>query len=71
MCDLSLKGSPHGKRGFKVIEQWYVPQRHFSETPKWSNRPPRALIIQRRNAWKAYKQVRREFGRTHELSVEA
>ena len=46
----------------------FVPQRLFSETPKWSNRPPRALIIRRINSWQTYMQARREFDRSHELS---
>ena len=41
----------------------YVPQWEIAETLKWSNRPPRALIILRRNAWQAYKHANREFGR--------
>ena len=49
----------------------YVPQRQFSETPKRSICPPRALLIRRRNAWQAYRQARREFGGSHDLLVEA
>ena len=49
----------------------FFPQRQLSETPKWSDRPPKALMIRRRNAWQAYKQARREFGRSHELLLEA
>ena len=49
----------------------FVPQRQFSETPKWSNRPPRALMIRRKNAWQAFKQTRSEYGRSHQLSLEA
>ena len=49
----------------------YVPQTQFSETPIWSNRPLRTLLIRRRNAWQAYEQARREFGITHELLIEA
>ena len=39
--------------------------------PIWMKSPPLSLAREKAVKWKAYKEIRREFGRNHELAVAA